>query len=841
MGNRHPKFNRHQKKRFERADGAFYRQKPMFSNESPEYPTSIRLQTEADEANSVAICEHDRKLARGYRCYQLSVNAVGDSGYSRARGMGNKSNAVSEKRAIMHRIQDVRGGQPSDANAQKYSYFSLRRTPPATVENSMALSASRRANVASPGTDRREGSDERHVPPMVQLPVTGRGTTGASSSHPTQRREDEFEPYRRGQGYFQGRQASPMAKSSLRGQRREDAYEPYQNGPGYFYGRQARPAAPTYPQRWGSAFQPYRRDPMEASPVETVTPRPRGGGGNAFRPYQWEPFANRGGLFQRLKSRMRSNFIKRKISRANKRYSAPPYGFAPNWNSPTNSQPAAIRNAPPCTRRCCSSSVYPDPNANCMAGCHALEPAFEPREERGSNHQSRMRKNFWDRREKRRWESRNAGQRNDAALDSTTDARRAISRRTDNQAGGGLGYEDSADMADAHSYLQTSWVSNRASARRQSGRRLQTRDSNQIAGGVNRVQVVRNQLRQIESANEEKTSLRSFGSGSIVQGSAASVSSSTVEVSDTTWQQQRRDNAGSGSTISKSVEHRYTSSRKQQQTARIDFSPTRSDVFEPCRTCREVKAGSHEVIQSYLSQTLPRLADQQQPRRDWCNVVDPNCTCACARSREGRTLHSSNCPCRPVECPDQSCASVVPFRELLPHIQKRHPLTQWLGEIRPHHFSKQYWNIRSGDNFSAASNSWVLTVWRYSGQTFVTMFEKREEKWYAWLYLIGGRELARSFEYQIRLRRKDDASRGMVYRGVAHAIDETKSDIRGRKDCLVLSDKAVGVFMTRKGLSGERRKQGYDYRLPLEFKIVEKQILLPAPTVFADQPAIKAR
>ncbi len=188
------------------------------------------------------------------------------------------------------------------------------------------------------------------------------------------------------------------------------------------------------------------------------------------------------------------------------------------------------------------------------------------------------------------------------------------------------------------------------------------------------------------------------------------------------------------------------------------------------------------------------------------------CSCKIGPTNE----HKSNCSRRTVQCPDQRCPDTVFANELLSHIHIEHPHAQWLGELEPDRYYKQCWNIKSADNFKSDSITWVLTLWCFDSNVFVTMFQKYQGRWYDWIYVLGDEETAAKYSYKIRLMGSDTCLR---YTGKVHSINKNKVDIREAQDCLVMTDEKVLELMTNDGVSTLRRSQGYDFRLPVNYCI----------------------
>ncbi len=180
--------------------------------------------------------------------------------------------------------------------------------------------------------------------------------------------------------------------------------------------------------------------------------------------------------------------------------------------------------------------------------------------------------------------------------------------------------------------------------------------------------------------------------------------------------------------------------------------------------------------------------------------------------------HENECEFRQVECPDLKCSEKVCLKDLLDHIKAEHPFALWLGEVTEDYISRQYWNIKSDTNFKNITNTWVLTIWEFDGKYFISVFTRVEMKWYSWVYIVSHMLDARLYEYDIRIRNPDRNSANS-YKGIVHPIDESSEAIRKSHNCFVITDDTVKHYMTKKGLPEERIQEGYDYRLPIEYKI----------------------
>ncbi len=182
--------------------------------------------------------------------------------------------------------------------------------------------------------------------------------------------------------------------------------------------------------------------------------------------------------------------------------------------------------------------------------------------------------------------------------------------------------------------------------------------------------------------------------------------------------------------------------------------------------------------------------------------------------------HENECKFRPVPCPDLKCWEKVAFCKLLEHIKDNHPFALWLGEIAENYVSRQYWNIKSYENFSDKRNTWVLTILEFDGHSFISVFTRVNSKWYSWVYIVSHMMDARMYEYDVRIANPDRKSAN-AYQGLVHPIDEISKDIIRSHNCFVTTDETVKNYMTKEGLLEERIKEGYDYRLPIEYKITK--------------------
>lgn len=191
-----------------------------------------------------------------------------------------------------------------------------------------------------------------------------------------------------------------------------------------------------------------------------------------------------------------------------------------------------------------------------------------------------------------------------------------------------------------------------------------------------------------------------------------------------------------------------------------------------------------------------------------------DCPCPTA----GKTKHNLFCPRRRVECPDQRCVEKVRLQELLNHIKEKHPQTQYLGDSSVDNFSKQFWNIKTSENFAHFNITWVLALFQYDSNIFVTMFQKHHGQWMYWVYVLGSQDTAERYHYEIRLSSPDSS---MTFDGKVHSIDEKKGSIRDAKDCLVLTDDVIRRYMSHDGITAERLKDGYDTRICIEYRITK--------------------
>jgi len=167
-----------------------------------------------------------------------------------------------------------------------------------------------------------------------------------------------------------------------------------------------------------------------------------------------------------------------------------------------------------------------------------------------------------------------------------------------------------------------------------------------------------------------------------------------------------------------------------------------------------------------------------------------------------------------VHCPDQRCGRSLPLTEVIQHVEAAHEDARWLGL---HDFSSassgQIWNIRES-NFSAERVTWVLNIWQFDGQVFCSNFQRLNGQWYDWIYALADDEVASKYIYEIAL-----ANGEVLRRGPTMPLTRMASTICLDGDCVCLSDDQVRQWMTEEGLSEDRRREGYHFRLPLKYKI----------------------
>ncbi len=182
--------------------------------------------------------------------------------------------------------------------------------------------------------------------------------------------------------------------------------------------------------------------------------------------------------------------------------------------------------------------------------------------------------------------------------------------------------------------------------------------------------------------------------------------------------------------------------------------------------------------------------------------------------------HENECQFRPVPCPDLKCWEKVAFCKLLDHIREKHPYALWIGEIPENYVSREYWNIKTSTNFSETRNTWVLTIMKSDDQHFISVFTRVHAKWYSWVYIVSHMMDARMYEYTVRIVNPERMSANS-YQGLVHPVDETSNDIINSHNCFVTTDETVKHYMTKDSMPEERIKEGYDYRLPIEYKITK--------------------
>ena len=101
---------------------------------------------------------------------------------------------------------------------------------------------------------------------------------------------------------------------------------------------------------------------------------------------------------------------------------------------------------------------------------------------------------------------------------------------------------------------------------------------------------------------------------------------------------------------------------------------------------------------------------------------------------------------------------------------------------------------------------------------FISVFVRENFHWFSWVYMVSHSHDSREWEYDIRVAKPGYGS-AYSYVGRVHPIDERGSRIRRSSNCFVITDNTVKSFMTKEGLPEARRREGYDFRLPVEYRI----------------------
>ncbi len=179
--------------------------------------------------------------------------------------------------------------------------------------------------------------------------------------------------------------------------------------------------------------------------------------------------------------------------------------------------------------------------------------------------------------------------------------------------------------------------------------------------------------------------------------------------------------------------------------------------------------------------------------------------------------HINECKFRPVPCPDLKCTEYIPEVKLLKHIGQKHPFSLWLGKLGEGYIAKQFWNINSKLNFKEnMSNTWVLTIWDYDGQSFIAVLTRKKMHWYSWVYVVGHMLIAKQYEYTITMSNAKKKTTSM-FQGQVHPIEDLSDTVIKSHNCFVASDQTVKKFLTKEGVTDKKITEGYDYRLPIEY------------------------
>jgi len=105
------------------------------------------------------------------------------------------------------------------------------------------------------------------------------------------------------------------------------------------------------------------------------------------------------------------------------------------------------------------------------------------------------------------------------------------------------------------------------------------------------------------------------------------------------------------------------------------------------------------------------------------------------------------------------------------------------------------------------------------------VFSRDHGQWFSWVYIVGNEVDAGSYIYEIKIADcspEPGRQSVQIYHGMVHPIDERGVDIIASQKCMVISDDTVKRFMSSEGLPRERILEGYDYRLPIEYRVCRK-------------------
>ena len=178
-----------------------------------------------------------------------------------------------------------------------------------------------------------------------------------------------------------------------------------------------------------------------------------------------------------------------------------------------------------------------------------------------------------------------------------------------------------------------------------------------------------------------------------------------------------------------------------------------------------------------------------------------------------------------ITCPDhRECVNEVPFKNILEHLRTVHKLKEPPGEERGNAFVVTMEFGQKMINFKNPDNKWIQQIISFGRKHFVLIFTKRDNMHYAYVYLIGDHEEAKSYGVTISVKNGQSC---LSLVSEVFPIDMKQDDILN-ESVFSLPNNKMGetFFVDQQDLSGS---QDQKKKIMLRYKIVKLESQNSAP------------
>ena len=164
--------------------------------------------------------------------------------------------------------------------------------------------------------------------------------------------------------------------------------------------------------------------------------------------------------------------------------------------------------------------------------------------------------------------------------------------------------------------------------------------------------------------------------------------------------------------------------------------------------------------------------------------------------KENMTFHHAECLYRIVQCPRIPCRSLVPFDELLDHMQN--------NEKKDRCYTRKVYQSSFGKKVKAVhwinkGNSSIPLKFEIEANIFFVVAKEKDGVFYQWIHSFGSQQEAKNFSCTLEYFHKDTEKVVNSQTCQALSIDETAKSIIKNGKCLGVSTKAFSANMVKKG------------------------------------------